>query len=211
MVIDRTNQACGYVLDDLFIPFDAPSCLLKSYDTLRKDGLKLPDAIYFADYISSSFHHADSTVFILTSHVPTVMNSGVLCFGTIENARTILKHSDERILSWSDYQIERGEPDRRENAVITPDGMQPDTIELNKGDLVELKLAGKNLQGVVTLVIKGYDDVGEIGIPGPGEQTTIRFRATRPGAGFPVIDISNSEPVGMIKVTGAHTPDEEEQ
>ena len=35
--------------------------------------------------------------------------------------------------------------------------------------------------------------------------------ATRPGAGFPIESVSDGEPLGMIKVSGAHTADEAAQ
>ena len=89
--------------------------------------------------------------------------------------------------------------------------MHPDSFEINKGELVELSLHGKNLNDEVTLAIKGYEKAGEIRIPVSGDQVSLRFWASRPGAGFPVIDTSNNNPVGMMKVAGAHTPDEEVQ
>lgn len=63
MVIDRPNQACGYFMGSEFVTFDAPSCLLKSYDALRKDDAELPDEIYFTDYKNVTFHRAETTFF----------------------------------------------------------------------------------------------------------------------------------------------------
>ncbi len=47
-------------------------------------------------------------------------------------------------------------------------------------------------------------------VPVSGEETTLRLIAIRPGAGFPVIDADSGTALGMIKVIGAHTLDEEE-
>ena len=98
MAIDRPNQACGYVLDGRFVPFDSPACLLRSYEALRRAGGALPEAVYFADYRTGVFHRADSTAFLLTDRVPTVMNAGVICFGKEEEARAAKQYEDELIV-----------------------------------------------------------------------------------------------------------------
>ncbi len=61
MVIDQVNQACGFVDQGEFIPFDSPGCLLASCDERRKGGLRVPGAIFFADYRDGTWHPAEST------------------------------------------------------------------------------------------------------------------------------------------------------
>ena len=69
MVIDTVNQACGWVSDGDFVPFDSPGCLLRSYDDLRKQGTGVPSEIFFADYTTSEFVPVEHTVFLLTRAV----------------------------------------------------------------------------------------------------------------------------------------------
>ena len=78
MVIDQTEQACGYVADGEFVTFDSPTCLLKSYEARGSGGDVLPQEVYFADYGDSSLCAAEEITFLLTDHVPTVMESGTL-------------------------------------------------------------------------------------------------------------------------------------
>ena len=211
MVIDRRNQACGYVLGGRFIPFDSPKCLLRSYEALRRGKQELPEAVFFADYGTEAFHPADSTIFVLTDRVPTVMDARVVCFGAMRDARGFVQGTDELVEGWSRYQLARGVPDRRHDVVVSSEGMQPSAIEAIKGEFVELSLRGSGLREDRVLVVKGYDEVGEIRICASGEVTACRFWAVRPGAGFPVVDVADNGTIGMIKVAGAHTLDEELQ
>ena len=48
-----------------------------------------------------------------------------------------------------------------------------------------------------------------VSVPAGDEPARFRLLATRPGAGFPVIDTASDEPVGSLVVAGAHTADEE--
>ena len=36
MVIDRVNEACGYVGEGEFVTFDSPMCLLRNLDAMRE-------------------------------------------------------------------------------------------------------------------------------------------------------------------------------
>ncbi len=208
MVIDQVKQACGYIWEDEFVTFDSPGCLLRSYDDLRGKGGPVPSAIYFADYGDGQFHPAATTNFLLTEHLPTVMNAQVLCFGSQESAEGISAHEDEVITDWTGYRIARSQPDVTLEVAITADGMVPEAIEVAKGDIVEL-LVSHDQEEELTVTIEGYPEVGEVVLPAVGEQIPVRLLASRPGAGFPIVSVTDGEPLGMMKVTGAHTADEQ--
>jgi hypothetical protein len=208
MVIDTTNQACGYVHDGHFVTFDSPSCLLRSYDGLRHQGSPPPTEIYFADYGSGEFVSAESVVILLTEHIPTVMDSGALCFSSTNGAEATRSAADEVITDWLGFRRLLGQPDAVVEAQITVDGMSPELVEVNKGDLVLFRIGGGQLHDPLPISIRGYPEVGEIVITPSEEPTELRFFATQPGVGFPVVD-GDGKTLGMIRVTGAHTADEE--
>ncbi len=59
-----------------------------------------------------AWHRAATTRFLPTDRATTVMNSGVICFGSDEEARPLQGSEDEAIADWPDYQRRRGRPDR---------------------------------------------------------------------------------------------------
>jgi hypothetical protein len=208
MVIGKANQACGYFAESRFVPFDAPGCLLRSIGT-RKKTVPVPVAsIYLADYNTAKFHRADSTIFLLTSHIPTVMNARVICFGSKEEAVKIKKFDDEIITDWQGFYIRRGTPDRIHDLVLGKNGFSPQVALANKGELILLSYTSKGLEADLTIELKGYPEVEKLVLPASGEAVEMRVLATRPGAGFPIID-SENKPLGMLRVEGAHTTDEE--
>ena len=211
MVIEQTHQACGYVLSEAFLPFDSPGCLLRSYEALRKKGGELPQAIYFADYRNGGFRAADSTAFVLTDRVPTVMNAQVVCFGDDAAAVAFAERGNDTVLTWKEYQLSRGTPDRIVSIRVGPQGMSPESVEVRKGELVELELRGAGLPRDLALAVKGYGEIETIRLSPSGDAVSRRFWASRPGAGFPVVNLDAGRPVGMIKVSGAHTEDEAAQ
>jgi len=145
----------------------------------------------------------------LTDHIPTVMGARVICFGEAATAGSYREHDDEKLVDWMSYRLDRSVPDRQHHILIDSEGMHPESFDADKGELVELIVEGKALKDARTLSIKGYEDAGQITIPASGEQVSFRFWASRPGAGFPVVDMLNGNSLGMIKVSGAHTSDEE--
>jgi hypothetical protein len=210
MIIDRVNQACGHVAEGEFIPFDSPGCLLRSHDELRRQGAEIPTEIFFADYQSGEFLPVDETVFLLTENQPTVMGAGVLCFATLDAAEGVRTEADEVISDWTGYRRLRATPDAIIEATITSDGLFPEIIEVAKNDLVLFKLHGDELADAVTVVVRGYPEIGEIEVTPTDEPTVVRFFANRPGMGFPILGL-NDDALGMIRVTGAHTADEAAQ
>ena len=208
MVIDTLNQACGYVTDGEFVVFDSPRCLLRSHDDFRRRGVEPPSEIYFADYQSSEFVSAETTVFLLTEHLPTVMGAGVLCFATVDGAEAVRSAADEEITDWTGYRRLNGQPDIIVEATVSPESLLPEIIEVAKGDLVLLKLDGGELTEKITLIVRGYPEIGDVVVEASGEPTELRFFATRPGMGFPIL-AADEQALGMIRVTGAHTADEE--
>ncbi len=50
MVIDRVNEAAGWIEGGDFVPFCSPGCLLAEHDALRKSGQAPPEAVFLADY-----------------------------------------------------------------------------------------------------------------------------------------------------------------
>lgn len=209
MVIDKVNEACGYLEDGELVTFDSPGCLLRSCDQKRAEGLPVPEQIFFADYGDGSWHPAQSAAFLLTDHVPTVMNARVLSFGSSEAAEAIRQHPDERVTDWKGYRTARGEPDTVKEIVFGATSMLPEVVEVSKGDLVLWKVTGDQLEDNLQISVEGYPEVGIITIPATGEEVSCRFLALRPGMGFPVIKAQTREALGRLKVQGAHTLDEE--
>lgn len=209
MIISRINEACGYFAQGEFLPFDSPGCLLKEFEDLRKNGGQLPSGIYFVDYSTKKFVTADSTFFLITDHIPTVMNAGVLCFASKESAREYIKFPDEKVTNWQGYQTLKGTPDKIVKIAVSPAGMEPDVVILEKNELVEWVFFAKDLKGGYEFYLKGYDEIGKIKLVSSDGQITVRMFANKPGAGFPFINVANEKPVGMVKVMGAHTADEE--
>ncbi len=207
MIIDQVNQACGYVLGRQFVTFDSPVCLLYSLESLEDEGVSLPSEIWFADYRDGSFHTAETTTFLLTSHVPTVMGMEVICFGVRDAAESASSHEDEIITDWLGFRTRRGTPDVVVELDISPEGMVPDMVAVNKGDLVLFKVTGRSLREDIALSITGYPEFGTVTIPADGSPVEFRLMATRPGAGFP-ITTAGGEVFGMMKVEGPHTEDE---
>jgi hypothetical protein len=209
MVIDEIHQASGYVRNGEFVPFDSPACLLRSYDALRQKGEAPPEAIFLADYEDGSFHPAQDMTFLLTSHVPTVMNGNVICFSGRESAEAMRRFEDEHLTDWIGYRTARGEPDRVLAVTFGPDGMFPEAVEVSKGDLVLWEARTRMLQQDLIVTVKGYPEVGAVNLPASGEEIAFRLLAVRPGAGFPIVRQDDGETLGMLKVTGAHTAEEE--
>jgi len=209
MVIDRVNESCGWVLGGQFVPFDSPGCLLAGFDELRKSGQGLPAAIYFADYDNGLFNLAESTTFLLTEHVTTVMNGHVICFATAGRATAFRQHEDEIVTDWMGYRTARGEPDVVIDTVFGPRGMEPEVVGANKGELVLWRATGAGLDEDLMWAIAGYPEVGPVTVPADGNPVELRFFASRPGAGFPIEDAAGGQALGMLKVAGAHTTDEE--
>ena len=210
MIIDRLGQACGYVLDDTFVPFDSPACLLRHLEQERARSGKIPARIFFADYgENGGLYPAEEMTFLLTSHLPTVMDSGAVCFRHRADAEQARRYDDESLVDWSGYRRLRGRPDSTVEIVLAPGTMTPDVITARKDDLLLWKLHGEGLDQPVRLAVRGYEDAGTVTVPPTGEVVEFRILAHRPGAGFPVVAEGQSAPLGMLKVTGAHTTEEE--
>jgi hypothetical protein len=210
MVIDRVKQACGYVDAGELVVFDSPGCLLATYDERRSSGAGAPEAVYFTDYRDGSWHPATSTSFLLTEHIPTVMNAGVICFASAEAAEAMRQHTDEVVTDWIGYRTAWGTPDRELELIVRSGTMAPESVEVSKGDLVLLRVRGEGLENDLDIAVTGYPEVGSVTVPVSGEEATLRLMAIRPGSGFPVIDTDSGDALGMMKVIGAHTLDEEE-
>ncbi len=211
MVIDRVNEAAGWVTEGEFVPFCSPGCLLVEHDALRKSGQPLPQTTYFADYRSGGFSPAVETAFLLTDHLPTVMNARVICFNSVVAAEEMRQHEDEIVTDWTGYRIHRSEPDSEIETIFGPGGMDPDVVQASKGDIVLWRASGEGLEQDLAWLIKGYPEVEPLPVAAAGEPTELRFMATRPGAGFPIERAEDGAPLGMLKVSGAHTADEAAQ
>jgi hypothetical protein len=211
MVIDRVNESAGWIEGRQFVHFCSPGCLLAEHDSLRKTGQSPPQSVFFADYRDGTFSPAVETAFLLTDHVPTVMNARVICFNSVVTANDMRQHDDEMVTDWTGYRILRGGPDTVIQTVFGPGGMVPEVVTANKGDIVLWRASSEALEGDLTWIIKGYPEVDPPVVTAVGDSTELRFMATRPGAGFPIEDVSSGVPLGMLKVTGAHTADEAAQ
>ncbi len=211
MVIDRVNEAAGWIEGGDFVPFCSPGCLLAEHDALRKSGQAPPEAVFFADYRDGTFSPAVEAAFLLTDHVPTVMNARVICFNSVVAADDMRQHDDEIVTDWTGYRVLRGEPDSVIETVFGPGGMDPEVVMANRGDIVLWRASGQALEEDLTWTIKGYPEIEPATVSATGAEIELRFMATRPGAGFPIEDISGGQPLGMLKVSGAHTADEAAQ
>jgi hypothetical protein len=209
MVIDEVNQAAGWIQGREFVTFDSPGCLLARYEALRKGGEPLPEGLYFADYQDGTFHTAETATFLLTSHRPTVMGSGALTFGSRAGAETVREHDDETLTDWVGYRTARGEPDREVELTLGPDGLSPDRVEAEKGELVAWTVRSTVEDGERTIAIKGYPELEPVPIAPGGELTSFRLLASRPGSGFPIVEAGADEVLGVLVVHGPHTADEE--
>jgi hypothetical protein len=210
MVIDKVNQACGFVEGGEFLTFDSPGCLLEAYNQRRSTGMPLPAKIYFADYHDSSLHPAESTTFLLTEQISTVMDSRVLTFSSRAGASQVQSHPDEKLTNWIGYRTARGRPNRTVKVTFHRSEMSPEVVLVDKGDLVLLELFGNGLEADLEIEIAGYPEIEAVTVPATGEKVELRMLAQRPGDGFPVIVRNSGEALGRVRVTGPHTLDEEE-
>jgi hypothetical protein len=209
MLIDEVNQAAGWIQGREFVTFDSPGCLLARYEALRKGGEPVPEALYFADYQDGTFHPAETATFLLTSHQPTVMGSGALTFASEAGAEEAREHDDETLTDWIGYRTARGEPDREVEVSFGPDGMVPDRVEAEKGELVVWTVRNIAEDGERTIAIKGYPELEPVRVAPGGEPISFRLLASRPGSGFPIVEAGTDKAVGVLVVQGAHTADEE--
>jgi len=63
--------------------------------------------------------------------------------------------------------------------------------------------------GERVLAIKGYPELEPVEVPPGAEPVSFRLLASRPGAGFPIVDTGTDEVLGVLVVRGPHTADEE--
>lgn len=209
MVIDQVNQACGYVAEGEFVIFDSPVCLLRSFESCRREKRSLPDAMYFAGYHGTGLQAVEHVTFLLTNRIPTVMAGGVVCFASREAAESMRGHPDDVVTDWSGFRTVRGEPDAVVDVVFDAGGMTPEVVDVAKGDLLLLRARGDGLDSDLNVSVKGYPEVVPVTLPASGDEVEIRLLATRPGAGFPIVDTDADVPLGRLRVSGAHTTDEE--
>lgn len=209
MRIDSGKEAAGYLVDREFSPFCSTGCLLEGYESRRRQGRPMPDRILVSDYEGSGLHTAEEMTFLLTDSLPTVMEWGILGFVDRQAALAHRPSEGERLVDWIGLRATRGEPDRTINLVLRPEGLTPETIQLEKGSLVVWEVEGRELETDQVLVVRGYEHLGEIVVPAAGTAVTFRMLATKPGEGFPLIRESDGAVMGRVRVTGAHTPDEE--
>jgi hypothetical protein len=209
MVIDEVNQAAGWIEGRRFVTFDSPFCLLERYEARRKSGQPLPTAVYFADYEDGTFHRAEETTFLLTSHRPTVMQSGVLAFGSRAAAQRVREHEDETLTDWLGFLTVRGEPDREVDVSLGAEGLSPERVEVEKGELLVWKVRSTLEEGERTIAIRGYPELEPVPIAPGDDATSFRLLAVRPGSGFPIVDEETGEVLGSMVVRGPHTADEE--
>jgi len=209
MIIDTPGQACGFIDGREFVTFDSPVCLLRNYESRRREGRGTPTEVYFADYGDGSLHPASAVTFVLTDRVSTVMESGALCFAGREAAEAVAHQNDEPMTDWQGYQLAHGVPDRVIAVRFETAGMVPEIVESTKGELLLWKAIASGLDRDLVVSIRGYPEVGEITVPASGNEVSFRMRAARPGTGFPVVEAGTDEPIGVLRVLGAHTTDEE--
>lgn len=205
MVINKVNEACGFYQNSEFVTFDSPACLLKQLDEQKV----VPEKMYFADFISGNLLQVDSTIFLLTEYIPTVMNGKVICFSKKTDALQYKKHKDEIISDWTGYRVYRAMPDKILKVTLSSTNMTPEVFSVFKGDIIELNFTGIDLKNDERLIIKHYESYSDIKVLATGEPSSYRLLADKPGDGFAFVRESDGKVVGMLKVAGAHTADEE--
>ncbi len=209
MVIAQTNQACGFFHENNFVAFCSPSCLLSDYEYLKKEKKINDSHIYFTDCETKQFVRSDSTFFLFTKSIPTVMNSGVLCFTSTERAESLKSQQEDLITDWKKYQILAGTPDKIVKIKLSDNKMEPAVIVFNKNEIIQLEIKKIGQIKNQLIFIRGYEEVGKFKFPEGESFITIKMIVDKPGSGFPIMMEGIDQPVGMIKVLGAHTMDEE--
>ena len=92
---------------------------------------------------------------------------------------------------------------------LSSKGLNPDVVLVNKDEIVEWIFVPQE-PGIHDFVqLKGYDEMSKIEILSGGDPVVVRMLADKPGEGFPFIRLSDNRTLGMVKVIGAHTNDEE--
>jgi hypothetical protein len=208
MVIDDVKQAAGWIQDREFVPFDNPGCLLAALEALPARAQPPPDALFFADFRDGTFYPAETMTFLLTSHRPTVMDGGALAFGSRAAAERARKHEDEVVTDWIGYRTARGTPDREVEVTLGPDGLNPERVDVDKGELVSWTVRSTLEEEERTIAVKGYPELEPARVAA-GEAASFRLLALRPGSGFPIVEAGTDEVLGVLVVRGAHTADEE--
>jgi hypothetical protein len=209
MVIDRPHEACGFVHGGEFVTFDSPVCLLQRHEALRRESGEPPERVWFADYRDGTLHPAEAMTFLLTDHLPTTMEGGVLAFAEREAALAASGQPDEILTDWEGFRLLRGDPDRMLEVRIGGEGMVPEVVEATKGEIVLWRARGADLESDLVVSIGGYPEIGDVTLPASGEEVSFRMRALRPGDGFPIVRVEDGEPLGRLRVHGAHTAEEE--
>jgi len=209
MVISQVNQGAGFFHENEFVTFCSPTCLVRDYQEINEQQRPALVQVYFADFPTSAFVRADSTHFLLTGHISTVMNSGTLCFRNKSAAENNMRHQDEILADWELFQTLKGLPDKVVNIILSPDGMEPEIVVLNKNEIIEWIFKASEEKSTGEFYLKGYEEFGTIDIPSADEPVRFRMKASKPGSGFPVVRMDNDKIMGMVKISGAHTSDEE--
>jgi hypothetical protein len=137
------------------------------------------------------------------------MGSGALAFGSRSAAEAAHEHEDEVVTDWIGYRTARGTPDREVEVSFGPEGMVPDRVEVEKGELVVWKVSNTAEGEERTLSIRGYPELEAVRIPAGEEPVSFRLLASRPGSGFPIVEAGADEALGVLVVRGPHTADEE--
>lgn len=209
MIISQTNQACGFFKENNFVTFCSPSCLLADYENLEDKNMIKNTQIYFTDYNTKIFMPSDSTFFLLTKSIPTVMNSGVVCFNSLENAKMLKREPEDIVTDWRKYKVLAGTPDKIIKIKINNFQMNPGVLVFNKNDIIQLEIEKIGHINNILISIKGYEEVGNFIFTEGISFITVKMIADKPGSGFPIMMEGIDQPIGMIKVLGAHTLDEE--
>ena len=88
---EQSSRNWGWVRAGEFVPFDSPLCLLRDLEGLAAEGEDPPSRLYFAAQDDPALRSTATVSFLLTKHVRTTMDAGVLCFASrdaAEAART---------------------------------------------------------------------------------------------------------------------------
>jgi hypothetical protein len=112
------------------------------------------------------------------------------------------------LTDWIGYRTARGTPDREVEVSFGPEGMVPDRVEVEKGELVAWTARMAPDQDELVVAIKGYPELEPVAIAAGEEPTSFRLLASRPGSGFPIVEVGADEALGVLVVQGPHTADE---
>ena len=205
MVIDRPTEAAGLMVNDEFVPFCNPICLMHMVNQL-KNGQQKPTQIWVSDYSNGTLIPLEKSTFFI-GRIPTIMNYGVVAFLNREDAEALGKQYNGSIIDHLEFRAQFENPDKTFTVELNDRGMTPEKLLVEKGNVLQITIK-YNLSESNQLSIRGYDNLSPIELPSEKTRTSFKMVADKPGAGFPIVFRNNNQIIGQLIVLGSHTKEE---